>query len=170
MPIVVTIDADELEGIGELFDAAPSLMMRAARIAANRTVRWARTQIARGLSARLGAPIGAISARVLARPGRGRPASVWIALNPLNAAKANPSVRGGGLSAGREYFHGAFLAQGRYGGQAGLRRKGRGRLPLEAASLDVLSPGDEQIREHWPSVNERFLDEYRRELERLVDE
>lgn len=167
MPIVMTVDADELAGIANLLGAAPDLMMRAARTSANRTVRWARTQIARGLASRLGVPAGPVSARVKARPSSGRPASVWIALNPLNAGKVGRES-GRGLVAGREYFHRAFFAKGRYGGRAGLKRVGRARLPLEAASIDVLGPGGEEIGVAWPAMNDRFVAEYRRELERLM--
>jgi hypothetical protein len=163
----MTVDAEELAGIATLLGAAPELMMRASRTAANRTVRWARTQIARGLASRLGVAAGPVSARVKSRPGTGRPASVWIALNPLNTGKVGRES-GRGIVAGREYFHRAFFAQGKFGGRAGLRRVGRSRLPLEAASVDVLGPGGEEIKVAWPAMNDRFLAEYRRELERLM--
>ena len=168
MPLVVDIDIAELEGMAAALELTGRDMEAAARVAAGRAARWARTQIARGLASRLGVPATLLGGRrVSVKSGRSG-ARIWIALNPLNAANANPRETGRGLRAGRETFEGAFMIKGRHGhGRAAVRRQGRGRKPLAAASLDVLAVADAAInREAWPALNDRFLAFYAEELER----
>jgi hypothetical protein len=180
VPIELEIDVAELEGFGLKLEASARDMERAVRTAANRTARWARTQIARGLAARLGVPKDALAGkRLTAKSGRSG-AKVWIALNPLNAYKASPSqmaaligpLRAGerrGLRAGGVDFAGAFVMTSKHGGKAAVQRRGRARFPLEAASLDVATPGTLEINSKvWPELNDRFLAFYREELDRRL--
>lgn len=169
MPLVIEIDAAELEGIALALEVDKRTMQRAARAAANKAMRWVRMHVARGLSSRLGVPQAAITKRLKERKARGSSsrASVWIGLSALNIARVNPRKTATGLRAGKQEFVGAFVGRGKYGGRVAMRRKGRARYPLEAASLDVLTPGREFIgREAWPGLNERFIELYRAELER----
>jgi hypothetical protein len=169
VPVVVDIDAAELEGMALHLDLNRKAAEQAVRAAANRTARWARVQIARGLASRLGiSPSVLQGKRLQAKAGR-TGARVWIALNPLNVAQAGAKTAPGGLRAGRSDFRGAFLAKGRYGGRAGLRRAGRSRLPLESAAFDVLAAAPDEInRKAWPALNDKFIELYREELERRV--
>lgn len=169
MPVLVDIDAAELEGMALHLDLTRKAAEQAVRAAANRTARWARVQIARGLASRLGISASLLQGkRLTAKAGRSG-ARVWIALNPLNAAQAGARSAPGGLRAGRSDFRGAFLAKGKYGGRAALRRVGRSRLPLEGAGFDVLAAAPDEInRKAWPALNDRFLEFYTEELERRV--
>lgn len=168
MPVLVDIDADELEGMALRLDLTRKAAEQAVRAAAGRAARWARVQIARGLASRLGiSPSVLQGKRLTAKVGRSG-ARVWIALNPLNAAQAGARSAPGGLRAGRTDFRGAFLAKGQFGGgKAALRRAGRSRLPLESAGFDVLGAAPDEInRKAWPALNEKFLEFYGEELER----
>lgn len=169
MPVLVDIDAAELEGMALHLELTRKAAEQAVRAAANRTARWARVQIARGLASRLGlSPQLFMGKRLQAKSGR-TGARVWIALNPLNAAAAGAKEAAGGLRAGRADFRGAFLAKGKFGGRTALRRQGRARTPLEAAGFDVLRVADAEInRKAWPALNEKFLAFYVEELERRV--
>ena len=169
MPLVIEIDPTELEGLALSLDLDKKAMQRAARVAANRAIRWARVQVARGLSTRLGVPQTAFMRRTKERnaKGRGSRASLWIALNPLNAAKAGARKTATGLRAGNVDLPGAFIGKGRYGGRVAMQRKGAARYPLKAASLDVLTAGREVINlQTWPELQARFLGFYTEELER----
>lgn len=169
MPIELEIDAAELEGFALKLEASKRDMESSVRAAANKTARWARTQIARGLAARLGVPKDALAGRRLTAKSGRNGAKVWIALNPLNAYKAGPTQTARGLRAGGVDFAGAFVMSNAKGGKAAVRRKGSARLPLEAASLDVATPGTDEINSKvWPELNERFLEFYREELDRRL--
>lgn len=167
MPVIVEIDAAELDGLALSLNVVRKEAERAVRVAANRTARWARVQIARGLGARLGVPQSLLAGkRLTAKSGRSG-AKVWIALNPLNAAAAGARETGRGLRAGRTDFPGSFLIKGKHGGKAAVHRAGRARTPLEASSFDVMAAAPAEInRKAWPALNERFLEFYREELER----
>lgn len=165
MALTVEIDPAELEFLAAQLELDKKAMVSAAKSAANKAVRWARVQAARGLSSRLGIPQGAFKSRVKARTGK--KSSVWIALNQLNVLKAGAKKTSRGLRAGREEFLGAFETKGKFGGTAGLRRKGKARTPLESASFDVAQAGTPLINsEVWPGLNERFLNFYKSELAR----
>lgn len=167
MPVVVELDADELEHLARELDLDRKAMERAVRVAAGRTARWARTQISRGLASRLGLPAKLLAGkRLTAKSGRSG-ARVWVALNPVNAARAGAEKTAHGLrAAGRDFF-GAFSLKSKHGGRAAVRRAGRARTPLEAASFDVVSAAPEEINgKAWPALNERFLAFYGEELER----
>lgn len=168
MSIRLELDLDELEGLAARFDVAGRAMERAALVAANRAVRWARVQLQRGLAARLGVPQNALQGRLKALVARRRgSAAVWIALAPLNVVRARPKVTRTGVAAAGRDFEGAFVGRGRYGGRAGLRRKGAARTPLEAVSLDVAGVGVPLIRlQAWPELEAQFLRLYVAELER----
>lgn len=171
MPLVVEIDADSLEGMALKLDLAKRDMEAAARAAVNRTVRWARMQVARGMAARLGIGQGVIGKRVKARGAKGRNTrgQVWVGLDPLNVASAKPRKTPRGLRAGRQDFPGAFIGKGRYGGQVAYRRAGKARYPLEAVAFDLKSLAPELIdRGAWPELNAKFLEFYQAELERRV--
>lgn len=166
MPIVIDIDAAELEHMAAALHLTARDMEQASRVAATRVARWARSQIARGLASRLGISQAALGGRRLTVKSGRSGARVWIALNPLNAANASPSRTSRGLRAGNTTFDRAFVMAGRYG-RAAMRRAGRARKPLEAASLDVLEAADAAItQEAWPELNARFLAFYTEELER----
>jgi hypothetical protein len=169
VPIVLNLDLDELAGLAARLDADGRVMRNAARVAANRTVRWARVQVQRDLAARLRVPQGAIKRRLRALTStRSRPnAALWIALRPLNLARVTPRATRHGLAAAGQDFHGGFVALGKYGGKVALRRKTRARTPLEAVSLDVAKAAGPLIEaEAWPRIQEQFLRFYRAELER----
>jgi hypothetical protein len=144
-------------------------MERAAKTAANATVRWAAAQLQRGLAARLGIPPGAIRERLKAMlsKSKGPRAGVWVGLRPLNVVRAGAKPSRVGLKVGRQEFPGAFLAKGTDGKKAGLRRKGKARFPLEAASLDVNGAAVPLIRTTvWPAMQAEFIRRFRAELER----
>lgn len=167
MPVVVDIDAAELEGMALRLDLTRKAAEQAVRAAAGRTARWARVQIARGLASRLGISPSLLQGKRLKASAGRNGARVWIALNPLNAAQAGARTAPAGLRAGRADFRGAFLANGKFGGKAALRRAGRSRLPLESAGFDVLGAAPDEInRKAWPALNEKFLAFYGEELER----
>jgi len=168
MPAVVEIDAAELEGLALSLNVDRETMLAAAKTAANRAIAWARVQVARGLSERLGVRQESLEKRLRPRKAEGKNtrASLWIALNPLNAERANPTKTATGLRAGNRDFPGAFLARGRYGGRVAVRRKGAARTPLEAASFDVMAIAPQAItRGTWPGLNDRFIAFYQEELE-----
>lgn len=168
MPFVLSIDADQLEGMALLVGLTRDAMVKASKRAARRAVRWGRVQVARGLAARLGVPQGALAGRRMKASSRRNGARLWIALNPLNVAKANPRKYAKGIRAGRQEFEGAFVMSSKRGGLAGVRRKGSARYPLESAAFNVLTPGMDEIeRKTWPALNEQFLAFYREELERI---
>lgn len=169
MPLVVDIDAAELEGLALRLEVDKKAMLAAIRRAANRAVAWGKTQIARGLSSRLGVPTRAMDKRLRARKAsvRATRASLWVALNPLNAERAGASATAIGLRAGGRDFVGAFVATGRFGGKAAMRRVGNSRLPLESAAFDVIAEAPRVVTgESWPGLNEKFLEFYMQELER----
>ena len=170
MPLLVDIDAAELDGIALHLQATRRAAEQALRAAASRVARWARVQIARGLAARLGLSPQLLQGKRMAVKAGRTGARIWIALNQLNAAAAGARETAGGLRAGRADFRGAFLANGKYGGRAALRRQGRARVPLEAAGFDVLGAAATEIdRKAWPALNEKFLAFFREELERRMD-
>lgn len=171
MPLLVDIDAAELDGIALHLQATRRAAEQAVRAAATRVARWARVQIARGLGARLGLSPQLLQGKRMAVKAGRTGARVWIALNALNAAAAGAKETAGGLRAGRSDFRGAFIvAKGKYGGRSALRRQGRARVPLEAAGFDVLGAADAEInRKAWPEMNEKFLAFFREELERRMD-
>lgn len=165
MPFVLEFDEAALEAMASELELTQRDIERAIAVAASRTARWARSQIARGLASRLGVSQAVLSGkRLTAKSGRSS-ARVWVALNPLNLASAGATATARGLRAGRQSMDGAFLMKGRYG-KAAMRRQGRKRKPLEAASIDVLNEGTPAINQAWPALNERFLAFYAEELER----
>lgn len=170
MPALVEIDTDELHGLALALEVDRKTMEAAIRVAANRAIAWARVQVARGMSQRLGIRESSIAKRLKERKANSssKKASVWIALNPLNAERANPKKTPTGLKAGNQEFRGAFLAHGKYGGGlVAMRRKGKARKPLEGASFDILAIAPAMLtRGTWPGLNERFLAFYKEELER----
>lgn len=169
MPLLVEIDLDELAGLAAKLDADGRVMRGAAQAAANRTVRWARSQVQRELAGRLGVPQGALKGRLKALAARrGRTtAALWIALLPLNVVRARPRRTRRGLSTAREDFPAAFVGSGKYGGKVAMRRKGEPRTPLEAVSLDVATAAKPLLTSHsWPRIQEQFIRYYRAELER----
>lgn len=166
MALVLDVDAHELHRMALQLDLDRRAMVSAAKKAAVQAARWARVQTARGLSSRLGVPQGAFAKRITAKR-RKAGASLFVGLNPLNVVMAKPTKTPKGLRAGRDNFPGAFIGRGKYGGTAGLRRKGESRLPLEAASFDVVSAGTPLIdSDIWPGLNDRFIELYKQELER----
>jgi hypothetical protein len=166
VPIVAEIDAGELEGLALSLQVDRRAMEAAAAAAARRAISWARTQIARGLAARLGVREQSISKRLKQR-SKGKRTSLWIALNPLNLASVGHTKASGGLRAGAREYHGGFVARGRYGGRVAMRRAGSSRTPLVAVSIDVLAVAPSEIsRGAWPGLNERFIAFYQEELAR----
>jgi len=169
VPIELDIDLAELEGFALKLEASRRDMEGAVRSAANKTARWARTQIARGLAGRLGVPTAALAGKRLKAKSSRNGARVWIALAPLNAYKAGPTKTARGLRAGRTDFAGAFVIAGKHGGRAAVQRRGSARLPLLAASLDIATPATDEINSKvWPALNEQFITFYRAELDRRL--
>src|SRR5688572_8279490 len=155
---------DELAGLAAKLDAEGRVMRNAARVAANRTVRWARLQLQRGLAARLQVPQVALKGRLKAlTANRARSsAAVWIALRPLNIVRTRPRATRHGLAAGGQDFAGAFVGQGKYGGKVAMRRKSQSRTPLEGVSLDVARAARPLIEtSSWPRIQEQFIRFYR---------
>lgn len=171
MSFVLELDVASLDGLAKALDADAKIMEQAARVAANRAIRWGRAQIARGLSARLGLAQGVISKRMRERraKGRSRRASLWLGLNPVNVARLNPRKTSQGLRAGRNVYPGAFIARGRYGGTVAYRRAGKARKPLETVSVRLYGPAREFLAGGgWSSIQDRFAQLYLAEVEKRV--
>lgn len=171
MSFVLEFIAAELDGLAKALNADAKIMQQAARVAANRAIRLGRAQIARGLSARLGLPQGAISKRMRERKATARKsrASLWLGLNPVNVGSLNPRKTSKGLRAGRTLFPGAFLGRGRYGGKVAYRRAGTARLPLETVVVRLYDPAREYLAAGgWASIHDRFVEIYLSEVEKRV--
>lgn len=173
MPILIEVDADELEGLAIGLRADGRIVQQAARAAANRAVRWARVQLARRMSSRLSVPARALASRfkVNKKAGaRSSSAQLWIGLTQVNAARLRTRKTRAGLKAGERVFAGAFIGKGKYGGRVAMRRIGRDRLPVEAVALNLLDPARSFIAsEAWPGVQARFVELYVQEIEKRLN-
>lgn len=171
MSFILELDVASLDGLAAGLGADAKIMQQAARVAANRAIRFGRAQIARGLSARLGLPQGVLAKRMRERKANARTkrASLWLGLNPVNVASLNPRKTSSGLRAGRNLYPGAFVARGRYGGKVAYRRAGKARVPLEPVSVRLYGPAREFLASGgWSSIQDRFVQLYLAEVEKRV--
>jgi hypothetical protein len=151
--LLLDMDATSLAALADSFEASEEQFQAALRSTYGKMGRWLRAKSIKGLSSELKIQQKILRARVKAFRLHGgissasEGAKVWYGLKSIPLARLNPveTPRGVRASGGR-FVEGAFIAN--YGGQRQvLKRRGKGRLPLEIQVADIAEPSTVYIED-----------------------
>lgn len=144
----------KVDGVGLYIDhmeATPAAVDKAARRAINKTVRWAKVQIAREAASRLNMNVGKIKKALVIDPAKSKKLEAVVSLSrkggivkaiDLGAARQ----RKDGVRIRGRFYKGAFLARMPGGHQGVFRRKNAARLPIQELFM-LLAPRISEIME-----------------------
>lgn len=138
------IDARQLAQIADEFGASEQDLRRAFSAALSRTARALRTMARKALRAGLDLRAASVL-RARLRLKRIKAAglgavSLWVGTNDIPASwlKGTPRETAAGATQGGRSFSGAFVGRGQGSGKRLIfRRRGAGRLPIEAVTVPV---------------------------------
>lgn len=134
MPVVLDIDAGEIDALARSVEATEADVTKAMNRALSRTARHVFTQVRRSVSKSAMVPQKVLRSRLRLRVSRrAGQAVIWVGLNPLNPTRIGARQTKTGVTArGRRRFPGAFIARGRV-----FKRRGQGRLPLDTPTIEI---------------------------------
>lgn len=169
----LSIDDKKLRAIADEFEASDEDLRKAYNRALGRTASRMRTMarkaIREGLELRSAA---VLKARL--RLTRQKPhgdliggARLWIGENdmPLRYFKGRMTKTASGVSVAGRSVTGAFIGTGANGATMPFVRKGKGRLPIEAVSVEVQDDVDDILeRDVYPEIVEYFFNTFRAEV------
>lgn len=173
--ITLTIKpSPDLNAWPEALQATEDDLNKAVVRALNKTVRWARTQVARDTAAALSVNVTPIKNSLMVNPAKRTKLEATLRLPARSsvikvAAMGSPKQNSKGVRVGKRQFDHAFMATMPTGHQGVFRRRGKTRLPIQEVQLVITGKMREVIDDLYDGhVRHQFEKLLERELRYLL--
>ncbi|WP_323119985.1 phage tail protein [Burkholderia alba] len=169
----IQIDAQGLERIAIDLQATERQVRQALASTLSKMGRWLRGRAIAGLSKELGIKrqilqLRRLKMRPVLRGANGSQISIFFGLDPIAYIYlGEPQKTAKGVSVGRFYIEGGFVAKAPNGKKFVFKRKGNARLPIEKQALDIKDKADTFIEDRLlvePAFFDRFFQIFEHEL------